>query len=1102
MAECTKCGFSNPEQARFCSGCGVAVAMIECPACAVENDPGSRFCNACGHALAKEKAVKEQALEPRLRSVHAERRILTVLFCDLVDSTRLVDELDPEVCRAIIRDFQTCCKTIIEQHEGRVATYLGDGIVALFSRLESNAERAINAALTINTEIALAKGSFSLYQRKIQVRCGISTGLAVVGDDMLGDTGIHQDTAVGRPMNMAARIQGLAEPGGVAVGNETYQMTHAQFDFEDLGQHTLKGIKDPQQVWRVVDRKDMSSNLLERAAQVTPMVDRKGIVKTLLELWEKSNHGQGSVAVITGEPGVGKSRVVQQLASRIPDGNRYSSLEYQCIAYYSNTAFYPIISHLKNAAGFQRGDSDEQRLARIERMVGRWSDRFEKDMPAFVELLSLPAEHKWPSPQLEPDRRKEWMFSVLLRNIFCMAKDQPILIIFEDAHWIDPTTLELLTRLVRELSRQAIFLLILSRPGFAADFLALPHVQVLEVDSLPKKYAQELVGQIQGGASLPRRILKKILQRTEGNPLFIEEISKSMLEVLPEDDGMKGEISHNIVLPATVQESLLARLDRLPEASRAIAHLAAVIGRVFSYDLLERVADYQDKNLYRELMPLLNAQLVFQSVVSPDAEYSFKHALVRDVAYETLLKSDLITIHRRIATVLEQHYPGIALNSPELLARHWTEGTEAEKAVAYWLKAGKKASRQFALIEARTHLEAGLECLDQCDDSNETKNRRLELLIALGPVLMALEGSGSQITRQNYAQAVRLCEALPPSEMQFKALWGQWNVSMDYNRDQGLAWADKLQGLAEGLNSPDLELQAHHCQWATRFHYANHRDAQKYLEKGIALYDEERHRNHAAEYGGHDPKVCGLSFLAFVRWFLGDINAADEAARESLAHAEKLDHPGSRLHVIELSLLLSQYQRKPAMIRELTEQLQEICETIGLPEYEGKLNCCRGIVMASSDELAAGITLIKQGLDQLKAVGTTEDVPLYTEYLAQALGQAQKADEALKYVDELLDSLEVQKLRYWQAELFRRKGLLLQDKGEMKQARRYLLQALQTARQQHAQALALRASLSLHQFNRRCGLYSEARDTLQGIYSAFAEGQSSLELDEARAILQ
>ncbi len=1095
VAECIKCGFSNPDHARFCAGCGVAAAILECPNCSEKNDPGARFCNACGQALSG------KAPEPVLRAAHAERRILTVLFCDLVDSTCLVDELDPELCRAIIRDFQATCRYIIEQHGGRVSTYLGDGIVALFSRLESNAERAVNVALLIHSEIDRARGSFSQAKRKIQVRCGISTGLAVVGDDMLGDTGIRQDTAVGLPMNMAARLQGLTQPGGIAVGEETYQMTRSQFEFKDLGRHTLKGIKESQQVWGVIARKDINSQLIERAAQVTPMVDRKGIVRALLDNWHDSQNEIGSVAIISGEAGVGKSRIVQQLTAKIPDQDVYHALEFQCGAYHSNTALYPVISRFKAAAGFEHGEPEEQRLDKLERFVRRWSDQFEQDMPAFVELLSLPAEQKWPIQQLDPDKRKEWIFSVLLRNVFSMASHQPVLITFEDAHWIDPTSLELLSRLVQETGNRRILLLITSRPGFSPDFSALEYVQTHEVESLPKKYAQQLVDQIQGGRSLPRSILEKILQRTEGNPLFIEEISKSMLEMLPADDAMKDGISDAIVLPATVQESLLARLDRLPEASRAVAHLAAVIGRVFSYDLLERVADYQSKNLYKELIPLLNAQLVFQSVASPDAEYSFKHALVRDVAYETLLKSDLAAIHLRIANVLEQDYPDMAANSPELLARHFTEGNNTEKALEYWLKAGEKASRQFALIEARSHLEAGLHCLEQGDDSDETKNKRLALLIAQGPVLMALEGSGSKVTRQNYAQAVALCEELPASAMQFKALWGQWNVSMDYNRDQGLAWADKLQGLAETLDSPDLRLQAHHCQWATRFHYGNHHDAREHLDKGIALYDEHQHQHHAAEYGGHDPKVCGLIFLAFVRWFLGDIDAADKAAHEGLAHAEKLDHAGSRLHVIELSLLLAQYQRKPSRICDLTEQLQQICETIGLPEYEGKLNCCKGIVMAASDQLLEGIASIKQGLDQLKAVGTTEDVPLYTEYLAQALGQANKVDEALGYIDELLDSLEAQKLRYWQAELFRRKGLLLQDLGDLQQAKHFLLMALQTAREQHSLTLALRASLSLYHYDRHSGQFPEAPETLEEVYSAFAQGQTSAELEEARAIL-
>lgn len=1095
MLECTKCGFSNPDEARFCSGCGLEAGEIECPGCNTKNSPGSRFCNACGQALEGKKPEKA------LRSAHAERRILTVLFCDLVDSTRLVDELDPEVSRAIIRDFQVICKKIIERHDGKVSTYLGDGIVALFSRHESNAERAINAALGINREIARARGSFSQSNRPIQVRCGISTGLAVVGDNMLGASGVHQETAIGLPMNMAARIQGMAQPGGVAVGCESYRMTHALFEFEDMGEHALKGIKENQRIFRVINKKDASSRLIDRAAEVTPMVDRKEVLQKLVCCWDRSVDTDGEVVVFTGEPGVGKSRIAQQLAMTIANYNEYYALEYQGSAYHVNTMLHPVVSGIKTEANFERGESIEARLDKLEQYVRSLSDNFEQDMPAFVELLSLPDKGKWPAPHLDPDERKEWIFSVLIRNICSLSKSQPVLVTFEDAHWLDPTTLELLSRIARNLEGHSILLLITSRPGFKADFLSLPNVMGLEVDSLPQEYAQQLVDQIRGEKQLPSKMLQQILDRTEGNPLFIEEMSKSVLEVMPVNGKLDEAASNTIELPATVQESLLARLDRLPEESRGLAYLAAVIGRIFSYELLERVADYRSKNLYKDLMPLLKAQLVFQSKESPDAEYSFKHALVKDVAYETLLKSDLTAIHLRIAVVIEKYFSDMVINSPELLARHFTEGGDFEKAVEYWLKAGEKASRQFALIEARSHLTAGLNCLEKCPYNDQKKSTQLALLIALGPVLMALEGSGSDITRENYAKAVALCNKLPLSAMQFKAYWGQWNVSMDYNRDKGLEWADKLQQLAEAMDNPDLQLQAHHCQWTTRFHYANHRDAQTYLEQGLALYDTSRHRHHAAEYGGHDPKVCGLCFLSFVRWFQGDINEAEAAVQQSYEHAEKLKHAGSRLHAVELSLLLAQYQRKPELIRDLTEQLKQICETIGLPEYEGKLNCCKGIVKANALELAQGIELIKQGLDQLKAVGTTEDVPLYTEYLAQALGMAQKPDEALQYIDELLELLEAQKLRYWQAELFRRKGLLLWDKGEVDQAKHFLDKALQTAMQQSALTLALRAALSLHEFNLATGLYPESRKTLNGLYSRFAVGQSSSELDEARAIL-
>ncbi len=720
IVDCKKCGFTNPDQTRFCAGCGLAFSVIDCRHCNTENSPGSKFCHACGQPL-----TAGTPAETKLRSAHSERRILTVLFCDLVGSTQLVDTLDPELTRTIIRDFQRISKDVIEKHGGRVSTYLGDGIVALYSRHESNAERAINTALDINREIEQTQGSFSQANQKIEVRCGIATGLAVVGDNMPDDSQVHQETAFGLPLNLAARIQGLVEPGGVAVGSTTYQMTSALFEFQDIGYHELKGIKDSQQVWRVIAEKSISARYVAHAASITPMVDRTEILQKLEACWDKSVLSDGEVVVFTGEPGVGKSRISKQLSNKISDGSQHYNLEYQCSASHSNTAFHPVISHLKATAGIVRGESPAAQLDKLQELLRESSDDIERDMPAYIELLSLPVSDKWPCPELDPDEKKEWIFATLLKNIFSLSRKNPLLIIFRDVHWIDPTTLELLSRLVSTLEGHAILFLITARPGFTPDFIDLPFVTALEVETLPQDYARKLVNQMMGDRLFSSEMLGEIVKRTEGNPLFIEEFCKSLLESMAsasssDEDGVQP--AGKLDLPATVQESLLARLDRLPAASKDVAHLAAVIGRDFPYDLLESVAGYEHKNLYQDLTPLLNAQLVFQRKEPPHAEFSFKHALVRDVAYETLLKSDLVEIHKRIAEVIEAQFPEIINNSPEVIARHFSEGNDYPKAVQYWLQAGEKASRQFALIEARTHLETGLECLEQgCGIRNPAK---------------------------------------------------------------------------------------------------------------------------------------------------------------------------------------------------------------------------------------------------------------------------------------------------------------------------------------------------------------------------------------------
>ena len=1090
--ECTKCGFANPEQARFCAGCGVGITAIQCAHCHTDNDPGSRFCVSCGQSLAQSSNGVNSANSP------VERRMLTVMFCDLVDSTALVSSQDPEITRSFIREYQGIAKEVIENFGGRITEYLGDGIVAQFTRHETNAERAISAALQVIKLLSQRELSAGEIHQKASVRCGIATGLAVVGD-MLGDEEIRSSSAIGLPLNLAARIQGLAGENQVVIGGTTHQLARGLFKFESLGKYKLKGIDDEQAVWRVVAKQSISSRFVAHAAEMTPMVDRQEVMGQLMEHWEQCKAGDAEAIVFWGEAGIGKSRIVQEFIKKV--AAECAFVEYQCSPYHTHTALYPLISGVEAAARFQHGDSNEIRLRKLERLV-RWSsDNFEHDMPALVNLLSLSAEDKWPTPNLSPDEIKDWIFTAAINNLVSLSSRKPLLIQLEDVHWIDPTTLELIRRLVQELVGHPVLLLITSRPGYENYFSQYPHVSTLKVKRLPRNYMKELVNQIKGESRLLDPVLDAMIERTDGIPLFMEELSKSLLE----SSGSNNSESNTLALkdiPATLHDSLLSRLDHLPDDSRSIALLASVIGRDFSYDLLENIADVGDKNLYELLSPLLEAQLVIQRKAPPNAAFAFKHAMVRDVAYETLLQSDRVNIHRKIARSLEQHYPDILRRSPELVARHYTEAKCGNKAIEYWLAAGKKAGQKFALAEARTHLTLGLDLLNGQPDTEQNKIIKLEYLVTLGPVLMALEGSGAETTRSNYARAIALCEQLPESEKHFAAFWGQWHIHMDYDSEQESVWAERLQQLAERLDKDDLKLQAHHCHWATCFHQADYDKAYDHLNKGIALYDIDLYRHHSSMYGGHDPKVCALVFLSWVEWMLGNYHQAEASLEQCAALAEELDHKGTHIHVIEMSLLLAHYQHDPQRARKLTKELAQLCKHLDLPEYEGKLMCCQGIVFTLQGKLTKGITLLKKGLREIHSVGTLEDVPVYTEYLAYALGEANKASEGLEYLDDLLDRLKGQNIRYWHAEIFRQKGELHSRMGEEELALTFLLKSLELAQQQKALSLMLRSTLSLYRYNQKTGAYKDSLAGLETMVKRFANTQNSLELKEARSYLQ
>lgn len=1054
---------------------------------------GLQICSACGHSQAEKDKDEDESTSPSA----VQQRLLTVLFCDLVDSTQLANQLGPEETRLIIRQFQSICQRVVEQMGGRITEYLGDGIVAHFTHHEANAERSINAALGINRELETL--TCNQEETPYRVRCGIATGLAVIGD-VLGDGRIRSESAIGLPLNLAARIQGVAKIGEVIVSDTTHQLTMGLFDVEPIGEHQLKGIDQPQPLWRIVAEHSISSRFIAHAAKLTPLIGRKKTLKKLLDHWNTCKQGQGVTVYCSGEAGIGKSRIMAEFSAQI-DKDRCFQLEYQCSPNHTNTALYPLISGLEAAAGFKHNDTKNKRLNRLEAMIRvgqRNAKSYEGDLHTYANLLSLGNQNQEITPQSDSNKDKGQIFTTMIYTMRALAKTMPLCIKIEDIQWADPTTLELIYELVEGTQRHSVLLLITSRPKSPPNFLNLNGVHTIKVSRLSKKQNKKLIQNVTIGSGLPTDFIKKIVERTEGIPLFAEELSKSILDRHRANQDQPYDTSNEEhAIPTTLHDSLLARLDYLPEPSRSIVHLASVIGRTFTFNLLKQLSKKTDNQIYQLLTPLLKAQLVIQNKPKPKVTFSFRHAMVRDVAYETLLKSERAIIHLRIANILEQGSPKSVQLHPELIARHFTLGQDEDKAIEFWLNAGIKATEQFALLEAREHLLSGLNLLNNQLDTQSNQKKRLHFLVLLGNVNSLLEGATAKITRDNFSDALNLCEHLPSSKHQFSTLWGQWLISMSYGKNNGEKWIQHLLTMAGELKEPDLQLQAHHCQWKSSFYLGKFNQTSKHTKNGMSFYQSNHHIKQAMLFGGHDAKVCSLAVQACNLWFLGKLNESTEQAKATLKYAEQTQHTGSRIHALNWILLLAQYQNNLGTTKKLTTRLKRTCDMAHMPEKSSNLLCCQAIVKLQQGDLSAGISDMRHGIKTLAKFGSRENIPLYTDYLAQAYGTQNKSHEGISCIDDILTSFKLNRMHYWHAELYRRKGILLSLQKDTEQARQSLLQAYELALEQEALSLQLRAATTLFQLDNN----DENKDILSVTLSKFDDGQQSEELMHANALL-
>ena len=767
--QCSECRFDNPGDSRFCQSCGHG------------NVPDARFCGGCGAAL---DVVAPQSSEPA--TPEAERRQLTVLFCDLVGSTALSARLDPEDMRDVLRAYQDACSGAITRYDGFVAKFMGDGVFSYFgypTAHEDDAERAIHAGLGIIAAIGAL-------DHDLAVRIGIATGTVAVGD-IVGEGASEEAAIVGEAPNLAARLQEIAEPDTVVIGEATHLLAGRLFETSDLGRRELKGFADPVGAWAVHRSRPATSRFeVIHDERLSELVGREEEVNVLRRRWERTMAGEGQVVLVSGEPGIGKSRIAHTIRQHVAGDDTYYRT-FQCSPHHTNSAMFPFIEQVRHDIGLTAEETNDESLAKLEAWIRAADQAPEEIAPVFGPALGIDTSARWPAPTVSPQRQKEILLEAFSRRLKNLAARQPVLYLVEDAHWIDPTSLELMgLHIERTRGIDRVLFVITYRPEFEAPWVGQPHTTLLTLNRLDRSQCAALAASVGGEQPLSEAVIRQIADRTDGVPLFVEELTKAIVESGGQADGQESPFA---AVPATLQDALEARLDRLGEA-RDLAQIGAVIGRSFGHDLLARVSGLDDVELGERLDQLVRSELISARGDPPDSLYTFKHALVQDTAYGTMLRSKRAELHARIAETLESHFPDRVELAPEALAHHFTEAGLLENGAAYWHKAGEAAFDRSALREATAHLEKGIEVATHLPDGPRQIAEE-GLHATLGVTHRAAKGPGHEDGERALSRAYELGGHREGSPYRFPVLFGLWQVH--YARAQHVQAARETEQLME-----------------------------------------------------------------------------------------------------------------------------------------------------------------------------------------------------------------------------------------------------------------------------------------------------------------
>jgi class 3 adenylate cyclase/tetratricopeptide (TPR) repeat protein len=1073
-------------------------------------------------AMQKLTAQNERnAPESWLPSREGQRRQLTLLFCDIVDSTRLSTRLDPEDLREVIGAYRLACTLPIKRYDGFIARFVGDGVLAYFGypqAHENDAERAVRAGLGIVEAVSNLNAGFGPEKAvELSVRIGIATGFVVVGDML--DGGTREDDAVtGEAPNLAARLQGLARADTVVVSANTKQLVGDQFEFIDLGERPLKGIDKPIRAWQVSVEKG-ESRFAARSSRLSPLVGRDMEIELVRDRWQTALSGKGQVVLLRGQAGIGKSRIVATFREEIdgaPGPIRPQILSFQCSPFHSNTSLYPIIRELERLVAVTRGETDEHRLDKLKGLFAGLED----EVALFADLIAVPSRPPDPTPTMGPTEKRQRTLEALIRWFGSLASDRPLLLLFEDLQWLDPTSRLLLRRLTAWAERARALMIATVRtngsddrslehdPEFdVAKWSAAPHVTDCDLHELGERESTQLLLAVAKGRSLPAPVIESLLRKAEGNPLYIEELTKGWIESVLEranSEGYAAKIRSTVGIPSTLMDALMARLDQAGPAHE-VAQQAAVIGHDFSLTFLSAVSTLPPHRLRDGLEALTRAEIVTRTGPAPEYMYQFKHALLQDAAYRSLLKSRRREIHLKIAQELDREGRSSSGGMDEVLAQHYALGGAPREAIACWRRAAEQAFTRSAHTEAANLLQRAIDVLDQVNDLAARLRMELDLTVELAAALRSIHGYAAPIAEEHYLKAHELSQRTGDSSKRFNIEWGL--MQCNYVKGEVGAASRIAKGLFEhAKHHPDRPfVDAHLAEGMVGFQLGEFESARQSFDRGVALSRPEIDQPHFFTHGQNPGTFCA-SFLAYTLWFLGYPDRAKTMIENNLAIARARSSDPSHVHsfvnALTYAVRIHQNRREAALTKKFAEELLIISRRNHYSYYEALAITHMGWANSTEQSLHVGIEQMRQGLAAIVRTGTLNTLPSFYARLAELYARIGLRHKAFRALDKAKDG-NCRSMLFWDAEIERLRGeaYLLTSPADPERAAAAFRSSLDIARRQNARSLELRTATSYARLLQMQNCREEGYDLLESCLSAFDEGMDTIDVLEARSLM-